>query len=180
MTTTGRIIRPASAQHAERLIDEAIRRRLPVNVAFWEVRKDEETGRPVRVPDPVTGKMTDTYVRTLRTIEFFIKDVSEAGNVVFTGVDRCPRNRAVPGAPWGAPNIRRVRVDRVAELSFVHSTYITPNPYFMEQVRKHAAERADHRGWRIVGDLADAELWQLIEYATDPNEAIGYARALAE
>jgi hypothetical protein len=176
VTTRNRIIRPRDTDHTIALLREAMRRRIAVTVGFWEVRKDDD-GKPVKAYDPDTGRNEDTYVRTLRTVEFFNEEVSSHGRTVFTGVDRCPKNRTVTGAPWGTPGVRRVRADRVCELSFASTGYDTPNPYFLEQVRKHAEQQAGVRKWRRVLSMSDAELWPLIVGAADPLTAVAQTDA---
>lgn len=178
MTTHNRIIRPRDADHARALLDEAMRRRIAVTVSYMETRKDDN-GRKVRVHDPVSGKLVDTYVRTLRTVEFFDVNESKGGEWVYTGMDRCPKDHNVPGAPWTAPAIRAVRADRILEISFSSSGYNTPNGYFIDQVRKHAAAQESHRAWREVLSLSDADIWDLIGAAHNPLEAINNVATVA-
>jgi hypothetical protein len=165
------MIRVVDADHALDVLDRAVKRRWRVTVGFWEVRTEEyevegvRKKRKVRVKDPATGRMTDTFVHTVRTLEIFDIDLSEAGDMYATGIDACPRD-------GGGPAIRRARLDRITDIT-VHkyTAYRMPNAHFIGRVRAHAAEHSGE-GWGYIAQLTDDALWALIDRAYSSNDAI--------
>lgn len=171
-TPLGEVQRTASRDKAEALVREAMERRCPVTLLFREVRKDDDTGKPVKFRHPDTGRMVNAYVEVLRTIEFFDVDTSEKGDVYFTGMDRVPRDRSVPGVVYDRPSIRRVRADRVSEMTLHRGPYHIQNTYFIDKVRAHARLYSGPGKWaREVGRLSDDALWEVIQYASSREEA---------
>jgi hypothetical protein len=181
------VIRVRDADHARELLLRAMERRWRVTVGFWEVRTEyvEVDGvmkrRKVRVRNPVTGKLEDTYVHTVRTFEpfdvngaslddYFTSDWSDAD--YFTAMDAHPR-------PDGGPAVRRCRFDRVTDIT-IHKRhpYRMPNAHFMGRVRQHAAE-LDGEGWGQVAALTDEALWSLIKEAWSSDDAIEKAELYA-
>lgn len=172
------MIRIADADHALDVILRAMDRRWRVTVGFWEARTEEyeaegvKKKRKVRVLDPATGRMTDTFVHTVRTLEPFDVAESASNDVYVTAMDACPRD-------GGGPAIRRVRLDRITDVT-VHKycSYRMPNAHFIGRVRAHAAEHAGE-GWGRVAALTDDALWALIDEASSSDDAIERAAVYA-
>lgn len=175
------MIRITDADHASDVLMGAMGRRWRVTLGFWEVRTEEYEGpggvkrkRKVRARNPETGRMEDTYVHTVRTVEFFDVDArqSDTDAVFFTGMDACPRD-------GGGPAIRRVRADRITDVT-VHKRcpYRMPNAHFIGRVRAHAAEHSGE-GWGEIAALTDDALWSLIEDAHSAEAAITIATEYA-
>ena len=171
------MIKVRDADHAVDVILRAMDRRWRVTVGFWEVRTETyldngvEKKRKVRVRNPETGLLMDTYVHTVRTMEPFDID-GPTGAEFVTAMDASPRDGR-------GPAIRRFRVDRVTDIT-VHkrSPYRLPNSHFIGRVRAHAAE-LDGEGWGSVAALTDDALWALIDEASSTDEAIAIASTYA-
>lgn len=172
------LIRVRDADHALDVILTAMDRRWRVTVGFWEVRTEyyDDMGvrkrRKVRAVDPATGRLVDTFVHTIRTLEPFDVD-GPTGAEYVTAMDAQPRS-------GDGPAIRRLRADRVTDIT-VHkrSPYLMRNAHFIGRVRQHAAEH-DGEGWGRVAALTDDALWSLIDHASSTDDAIERASAFAD
>lgn len=153
----------------------ALDARHPVTVGFNEQRKEL---RPVKKRDgtvamewkPVAGQ----YVHTVRTLEIF--DVDDSGpNVIFRALDRCPKDQE-DWTKMTGPGIRTVRADRITDITVhVRSSYRLQNRYFIERVREHA----ESQHLTKITALTDDALWEIIQYATDRQDAENKATAYA-
>lgn len=132
-----------------------------VTVVFWEIKRDDN-GKVIKAPD-ADGIMVEQWEETIRTLEFFDHKETAAGDVVFVGMAHWGTREG-----WG-PTIRSVRLDRVIEWTeHKRCPYIIPNTYFAKEVRAHAVGA----GWHAVADMDDAEIWEVIRGARDPEESI--------
>lgn len=175
MWVSGRLLSPDEVEEdAEALLKYAIKRQWPVTVGFWEVRKDETTGKPIKVRDPETGLLTPLRVHTVRTYEVYMIDRNQkTGQLYARAMDRCPRDRSKPGAPFGKPGIRSVILAEITDIT-IHKwcRYHYPNQHFIDRVKQHARDN----GWTALPDTAEA-IWHVIQRAESTDDAIDKAAA---
>lgn len=149
-------------------------KRHPVTLGYKETRKELRPPKRGNGP-PAWYPVPGHYVFTVRTMEFFDLEETEAGHICFIGLDRCPRDD-VDWLAFGPPKIRKVRADRIEDLTVhVKSVYRLVNAYFIQKVRDHAKAQR----WPTIPALTDDALWSVIELAHDPTDAIGRAARYA-